>query len=271
MSYAWAKYMPSKITKQRETQAAVVDELQDLKNRLHQCYEAEADAEIREVEQCGGDTRKMSWPRVSMELCPGNEDLYIAPGKKETCPKLWLTSLEFEGGNSLAHQWCRESESMERQKYALSQDECTSPDMWIPSLQPIDKSKVTQSAPMKKKAILGEENHARGQCQRVEEERKVAKLKQKEKEETLHKQEEIRQMDQEDLERIVREAKEREDKTRFTTEEELVRCTLQEEEATRAAESPPQDENDEALDYYDDLEQDSEMASSKQGMIPMSS
>ena len=39
----------------------------------------------------------------------------------------------------------------------------------------------------------------------------------------------------------------------------------------RAAESPPQDENDEALDYYDDLNQDSEMVSSSQGTVPMSS
>ena len=99
----------------------------------------------------------------------------------------------------------------------------------------------------------------------------MAELKQKEREETLCKQEEIRQMDQEDLEWIAREAKEREDKARCTTEEELICCTLQEEEATRAAESPPRDENDEVLDYYDDLNQDSEMASSSQGTIPMSS
>ena len=46
----------------------------------------------------------------------------------------------------------------------------------------------------------------------MEEECKVAELKQKEKEETLRKQEEIRWMDQEDLEWIVREVKEREDK-----------------------------------------------------------
>ena len=39
----------------------------------------------------------------------------------------------------------------------------------------------------------------------------------------------------------------------------------------RAAESPPRDENDEVLDYYDDLDQDSEMASSSQGTVPMSS
>ena len=155
--------MPSQITKQRETQAAVVDELQDLKNWLHQCYEAEVDAEIREAEQCGGDIWKMSRPRVSMDLHPGNEDLYIAPEKKETHPKLRLAGLEFEGGNSLARQQHQESESMERQKYTLSQDECASPDIRIPSPQPIDKSKVTQSAPVKKKVISMEEYHARGQ------------------------------------------------------------------------------------------------------------
>ena len=59
-SYARAKYMPYQIMKQRETYAAVVDELQDLKNWLHQHYEAKVDAEICEVEQYGGDIRKMS-------------------------------------------------------------------------------------------------------------------------------------------------------------------------------------------------------------------
>ena len=164
-SYTRTKYMPSQITKQRENHAAVVDKLQDLKNWLHQCYKAEADAEICEVEQCGGDIRKMSLPRVSTDLCPGNEDLYIAPEKKETRLKFQLAGSEFKGGNSLACQQHRESESMERQKYALSQDECTSPDMHIPSPQPIDMSKVTQSAPMKKKVISMEEYHTRGQHQ----------------------------------------------------------------------------------------------------------
>ena len=87
-SYAQTKYMPSQITKQRETQAAVVDELQDLKNWLHQCYEAKGDAEIHEAEQCRGDIRKMSGPRVSMDLHPGNEDLYVSPEMKETHLKL---------------------------------------------------------------------------------------------------------------------------------------------------------------------------------------
>ena len=269
-SYAWTKYMPYQIMKQRKTYATVVDELQDLKNWLHQCYKTEVDTEIRKAEQCGGNIRKMSWPRVSMDLRPGNEDLYVAPEKKETHLKLWPASSEFEGGNSLARQWHRESKSMERQKYTLSQDECTSPDMCIPSPQPIDKLKVAQSVPVKK-AISVEEYHARGQRQWAEEECKVAKLKQKEKEETLRRQEDIRQMDQEDLEWIAREAKEREEKARCTAEEELVWHTLQEEEAATAAESPPQDENDEILDYYDNLDQDSEMALSSQGMMLMSS
>ena len=73
----------------------------------------------------------------------------------------------------------------------------------------------------------------------MEEVHKAAELKQKEKEETLHKQEEIRWMDQEDLEQIAREVKEREDNAQCTAEEELVWSTLQEEEATRAAELPP--------------------------------
>ena len=212
----------------------------------------------------------MSQPKVSMDLHPGNEDLYIAPQKKETHPKLQPAGSEFKGGNSLARQWHWESKSMERQKYALSQDECTSPDMPIPSPQPIDKSKVTQSAPVKKKAISVEEYHARGQRRWAEEECKAAELKQKEKEETLCRQEEIRRMDQKDLKWIVREAKEREEKARCTKEEELVWCTLQEDEATRAAESPLQDKNDEVLDYYDNLDQDSEMVSSSQGTVPMS-
>ena len=213
----------------------------------------------------------MSWLRVSKDLRPGNEDLYVAPEKKETCPKLRLASSEFEGGNSLACQRHRESESMERQKYTLSQDECASPDMCIPSPQPIDKSKVAELAPVKKKAILMEEYHARGQRWWAEEEHKEAKCKKKEKEETLHKQEEIRWMDQEDLEWMAREAREREEKARRTTEEELIWHTLQKEEVARAAESPPRDKNDEVLDYYDNLDQDSKMASSSQGTVPMSS
>ena len=159
---------------------------------------------------------------------------------------------------------------MERQKYTLSQDEGASLDMRIPSPQPIDKSKVAEAAPVKKKVISVQEYHARGQCRQAEEERKEAKRKQKEKEETHRKQEEIRQMDQEDLERIAKESKELEEKARCIAEEELVWRTLEEEEAARAAELPPRDENNEVLDYYNDINQDTEMASSQE-TVPMTS
>ena len=120
--------------------------------------------EICEVEQCGGDIQKMSQPRILKDLRPGNKDLYVGMDKKGNCLNIQPASSEFDGGNSLTHQWHQESKSMERQKYALSQDEGTSPDMRIPSPQPIDKSKVAKLAPMKKKAILVQEYHARGQC-----------------------------------------------------------------------------------------------------------
>ena len=58
MAYAWKTYMHNQITKQRETYAVIVDKLQELKNWLHKCYEAEADAEICEAEKCGGTFRK---------------------------------------------------------------------------------------------------------------------------------------------------------------------------------------------------------------------
>ena len=161
-AYARTNYMPDQIMKQRETYATIVDELQELKNWLHKHYEVEVDAEIREVEQCGGDICRMSWPRILKDLRPGNEDLYVSMEKKETHPKMRPAGSEFDGGNSLTHQWCRESKSMERQKYALSQDEGASLDMRIPSPQPIDKS-VAEAAPMKKKAISVQEYHTRGQ------------------------------------------------------------------------------------------------------------
>ena len=188
-------YMPNQITKQREAYTAIVDKLQELKNWLHKHYEAEVDTEICETEQCGGDIWKMSRPRISEDLCPGNEALYIGTDKKGTRPNIWLAGSEFDGGNSLTHQWCQESESMERQKYALSQEEGASPDMCIPSPRPIDKSKVTEPAPMKKKAISMQEYHARRQCWWVEQECQEAKHKQKEEEETLRRWEEMRRMD----------------------------------------------------------------------------
>ena len=88
MVYAQMNYMPDQITKQRETYATIVDELQELKNWLHKHYEVEADVEIHQAEQCGGDIHKMSQPRISKDLCPGNEDLYVAMEKKETHPKM---------------------------------------------------------------------------------------------------------------------------------------------------------------------------------------
>ena len=55
----------------------------------------------------------------------------------------------------------------------------------------------------------------------------------------------------------------------WDTEVELVQHTL-EAEAARAEESPPRDENNEVLDYYDNVDQDTEMASSQE-MVPMTS
>ena len=164
-AFAWKNYMPNQITKQRESYTAIVDKLQEMKIWLHKCYEAEADAEICEVEQCGGDIQKMSWLRVSEDLHPGNESLYVGTDKKGTHPNIRPAGSEFDGGNSLTCQWHQESESMEKQKYALSQDEGASPDMCIPSPWHIDKSKVAELVPVKKKAISMQEYHARGQCQ----------------------------------------------------------------------------------------------------------
>ena len=102
------------------------------------------------------------------------------------------------------------------------------------------------------------------------EERQEAGCKQKE-EEALCRLEEIRQLDQEHLERMARikETREWEEKARWDSEVELVQHTL-EAEVARAEESPPQDENNEALDYYDNIDQDTEMASSQE-TVPMTS
>ena len=105
----------------------------------------------------------MSRPRLSENVHPGNEALYVGMDRKGNHPNIQPAGSEFDSGNSLACQWHQESESMERQKYTLSQDEGISPDLCIPSPQPIDKSKVAELAPMKK-AILMQEYHARGQC-----------------------------------------------------------------------------------------------------------
>ena len=75
-------------------------------------------------------------------------------------------------------------------------------------------------------------------------------------------------MDQEHLERMARlkESREQEEKAYQATEQELVRCTM-EAGAAREAESPPRDENNEALDYCDDVDQDTEMASSQETVL----
>ena len=66
----------------------IVDELHKMKNWLHKRYEVEADVEICEVEQCGGDIWKMSRLRLSEDLCPGNEALYVGTDKKGTDPNI---------------------------------------------------------------------------------------------------------------------------------------------------------------------------------------
>ena len=76
-------------------------------------------------------------------------------------------------------------------------------------------------------------------------------------------------MDQEHLERMERlkESREQEEEAWRIAEAELIRHTLEEEEVARAAESPPWDKNDEVLDYYDDVDQDTEMVSSQETML----
>ena len=100
-AFVQKNYTPNQITKQRETYAVIVDKLQELKVWLHKCYEAEADAEIHEAEQCGGDIQKMSQPRASEDLRPGNDTLYVGTDKKGTRPNIRPAGSEFDGGNSL--------------------------------------------------------------------------------------------------------------------------------------------------------------------------
>ena len=63
-AFARKHYSMHQVTKQWETYATIAEELQEMKNWLHKRYEAEADEEIREVEQCCGDLRKMSLPKT---------------------------------------------------------------------------------------------------------------------------------------------------------------------------------------------------------------
>ena len=67
----------------------------------------------------------------------------------------------------------------------------------------------------------------------------------------------------------MKELKEHEEKAQQDTEAELLWQTI-EAEAARAVESPPQDKNNEELDYIDDVDRDTEMTSSQE-TVPMSS
>ena len=75
----------------------------------------------------------------------------------------------------------------------------------------------------------------------------------------------MRKLDQEDRERMAKckETKELEEKARRDAAEAAWQKQAQEEVA-RAVESPPRDENNKELDYYDDLDRDTEMASSQE-------
>ena len=81
----------------------------------------------------------------------------------------------------------------------------------------------------------------------------------------------MRLLDQEDRERMARikELREQKEKAQQDTEAELVPCMLEAEVAS-AAESPPQDKNNEKLDYYDDIDWDTKIASSQE-TVPMTS
>ena len=132
MVFVQKHYSMHQVTKQWETYAMIAEELQEMKNWLHKCYEAEVDAEIQEVEQCCGDPRRMSSPRNSSDQHPGNETLFIGTDKKGTHQpgvKICLAGSESypDEGNNLSCQWRQESESLERKKYTLSQDEGACP------------------------------------------------------------------------------------------------------------------------------------------------
>ena len=83
--------------------------------------------------------------------------------------------------------------------------------------------KDAELVPVKKKSITVDEYRAREQCRRTEPECQEAERKQQE-EETLCRCEEMRQLDQEDRERMARikELREQEEKAWWDTEAELV-------------------------------------------------
>ena len=200
-AFAWKHYSTHQVMKQWETYATIAEELQEIKNWLHKCYEA--DAEIREVEQCCGDLRRKSSPRNSLDQCPGNETLFVGTDKKGTCqPGMKIHPAGSESypdeGNNLSCQCPWELESLERKKYTLSQDEIASLDMCILSPRPINKSKKDpEQAPVKKKSITVEEYHVREECRHQEQECQDAECRQQE-EEALQKLNEMWWWDQED-------------------------------------------------------------------------
>ena len=246
MAFARQHYLMHQVIKQQETYATICEELAEMKTWLHKRYEVEADAEVQEVEQCCGDLRRMSLPRNSVDQCPGNKTLFVGSDKKGTCQlgiKICPASSESypDRGNNLIRHWHWESKSLERKKYALSQDEGASLDMCIPSPKPIDKSKkAVEQVPMKKKSITVDENRVRDECRCWEEERREAEHQQQE-EEALWKLNEMRQLDQEDQERMakMKEMKERQEKARRdTTEAAWIKQAQEEAEVARAVESP---------------------------------
>ena len=220
-------------------------------------------------------------PRQLSNQHPGNEELFesklptkkpgtcqpgvrVRPGGSESYP---------DEGNTLTPHCHQESESLERKKYALSKDAGTSPDPCIPSPQPIDKSKrAPEPAPSKKKTITVDEYWARGEQKRqdkLDQAHLEAQCLEREHEATC-KFAEMRRVDKEDHKRLakMRELKKHKEKAK----EEAARAACEkmaQEDASRMAESPPRDENDEELDYYDDVERDAEMSS--QETVPMSS
>ena len=132
-----------------------------------------------------GTDKKGTW-QPGMKICPAGSESYP------------------DRGNNLSHQWCWESKSMERKKYALSHDKGASPDMRILSPRPVNKMKKdTEQVPVKKMSITVEDYHAREECRHQEQEHKDAECRQQE-EEALQKLKEMQQLDQEDRERMAK-------------------------------------------------------------------
>ena len=164
------------------------------------------------------------------------------------------------------HQW--ESESMERKKYALSKQGSTSPDLRILSLRPIDKSKVMpqlmpgptpepmpEPMPSKKKVVTLNKYWARDEarCQEADERAHLeSKHLEKECQETA-------------LKKVALAREEEENHLRM----ECSRAEQQLQEQMQVT-IPEHDENNEELDYYDDVVQDKTMtAPSSQELTEM--